>query len=169
MEQGFAVDELPDHVGGARRKLGEIVEGGDVRMPDLGREPRFLGEPALGARVVAAERLHHLDDPDLVEVEMPGAIDLAHSSFGDLAENLVLAVDDFAGLEHHDFGAAGGAIPGGRRVRGPALVAHASGFGHEALTGRNHYRYSDERRAERLTHGERERDWRIIGAWTSSW
>ena len=115
-----AVDELPDHVVRAVGKPGEVVERRDVWMAHERGQAGLLLEPARVRVLSQRAGLGHLDDADLVEVDVTGAVDLAHPALADLVQDLVLSVEGLAG---HDTGrgeAAGGTEP---RVAGDSRAA----------------------------------------------
>lgn len=92
----FAFDVLPDHEEAAVGQAGEVVEDGDVRVLDLGGDARFLGEALDGGRVGHPVLAQDLDDPLVAEVDVAGAVDLAHPAGTEAGEDLVLAFEDGA-------------------------------------------------------------------------
>ena len=90
----LALDVLRNHVEAAVRQTGEVVEDGDVRVLDLGGDARFLGEALQGVRIGRPIGAQDLDDPQLLQVDVARAPDLAHPSRGETVEDLVLAVED---------------------------------------------------------------------------
>ena len=65
--QGRAVDELHHDEGAAVLGDGEVVELGDVGVPELDREPRFAQEAVAQLRRDVQAGIEDLDDADLVE------------------------------------------------------------------------------------------------------
>ena len=90
----LAFDVLRNHVEAAVRQTGEVVEDGDVRVLDLGGDARFLGEALQGVRVGRPIGAQDLDDPQLLQMDVARAPDLAHAACGEAVEDLVLAVED---------------------------------------------------------------------------
>ena len=125
-----AVDELPHHVEGAVGLAREVVERGHVRVAHEGGQARLLLEPARLRRGTGGIRLGDLDDPDLVQVQVARAVDLAHPALADLVEDLVLAVEHFSGREARQAEPAGGAEAGRRRQGGGAARAGPLGRRH---------------------------------------
>ena len=95
-----AVDELHDEIGHAGVVDGEVVDRADVRVLQPRGGPRLLDEPAPQILVRDDARLHHLDDADLLEKAVADPIDGAHAALADLVEDLVLAFEKRARLNH---------------------------------------------------------------------
>ena len=95
-----ALDELHDQVGHPGIVDGEVVDRADVRVLQPGRRAGFLDEPAAEIGVRDDAGLHHLDDTDLVEEPVADAVDGPHAALADLVEDLVLAFEKRARLNH---------------------------------------------------------------------
>jgi hypothetical protein len=89
------------------------------------REARFVLEPPRLRPLADGIGLRDLDHPDLVQVHVPRAENLAHPALGELAQDLVLAVEDVAGGQARRGEAAGGTEAGLGGQRG--VTSRASG------------------------------------------
>jgi hypothetical protein len=88
------LDVLPDHVEAAVLEGREVVEARDVRVLDLGREPRLAHEPLLGRRIGRQILAQDLDHPQLLQVDVTHQVDLPHPAAAQALDDLVLAVED---------------------------------------------------------------------------
>jgi hypothetical protein len=89
-----SVDVLHDHVGGAVRVHREVVERHDVRMLQPRRGLRLADESLALLGAGGDLRVHHLDDPQLVQEAMPDLVDRPHAALADLGDDLVLPVEE---------------------------------------------------------------------------
>jgi hypothetical protein len=84
----LAVDELeherPDTV-----RLLEAIDRCDVRMMQRGQKLRFAAESGEPRRVRGERARQHLDRDVAVELRVPRAVDLAHSTLAEGSEDLV--------------------------------------------------------------------------------
>jgi hypothetical protein len=69
----------------------EVVHGHDVRMVERTRHPRLLLETRQAHRIAIGGRLQDLDGDVAGQSRVVGAVDLAHASCPDQAEDLVRA------------------------------------------------------------------------------
>ena len=67
-------------------------------MLEPGGGPGLFLEAAAHLRVADDVGLHDLDDADLVEQAVADAVDRPHAAVADLAEDLVLALEEGSGL-----------------------------------------------------------------------
>ena len=95
LSQIDAADELLNDEAVARSFVDlKVVELRDVRVAQLDRRSGLATKALLGGALLLVLGENHLDDANLVELTMADPVDRAHSTFVDLLENLVLALDD---------------------------------------------------------------------------
>ena len=105
---------------GVAFEFADVVDAADVGMGDLARQADFgveLGE----ARGVAVERFgEELERDRLAELQVVGAIDLAHAAAAEPADDAVTAVEDRAGRKAAVVDRVGGGEPA------PAVIVASS-------------------------------------------
>ena len=105
--------------------LADVVDAADVRMRELPRDADF-GEEALAADRIARQRARQeLQRDRLSELEVVGAVDLAHAAAAEQADDAVAVGEDDAGGEPTDGNRIGGDRP--RDVRPATATSSCRG------------------------------------------
>ena len=146
--QILAIHVLHGNVGGAVH-FADVVHAADVGMRDLARDPDLAVEAFEQPGIVGGGFREKLQGDGLVELEVDGAIDLAHAASAHQTENAVAVGQDRTGGEAPFLGSArrrrrlgsrlrdgegsSVAVAGNRRS---ALRTEAAGDGKSGFTGR---------------------------------
>ena len=114
--------------------LADVVDAADVRVRDLPREAHLRVEPR-EERLVARDALRkELQRDGLPELEVVGAVDLAHAALAEKAHDAVALAEHGAGRKRAEIEGARGdeAADGGRRLQRDGLGrAHLGGQARE--------------------------------------
>ena len=82
-----------------RRRSTDVEDAADVRMRDAQRQADFVEEPLEPIRVALDVARQELQRDGLAELQVVGAVDLAHAAAAEQADHAIAAGEDRAGQE----------------------------------------------------------------------